>query len=144
MFERFTERARQPVFFARYHAEVFGSLKITAEELLLGILSAGKNLDKRLEAGAAEAIQKELEPLAPPKQRILTPANLTLTAEGRSALAFAAEEAKKLGHKHIDSPHLLLGLLRVEDSRAAQLLGKHAATIEKYRQILAQGRWEQG
>ena len=114
MFERFTERARQPVFFARYQAEVFGSLKITAEELLLGILSADKNLRKRLKAGAADAIQKELEPLAPAKQRIPTSANLTLNLEGKSALAFAEEEAKKLDHKHIDSPHLVLGLLRVK------------------------------
>jgi ATP-dependent Clp protease ATP-binding subunit ClpC len=36
MFERFTERARRVIFFARYEAAQFGSTTIENEHLLLG------------------------------------------------------------------------------------------------------------
>ena len=38
MFERYTERARRVLFFARYEASQLGSISIETEHLLLGIL----------------------------------------------------------------------------------------------------------
>ena len=38
MFERYTEKARRVIFFARYEASMFGSPCIEAEHLLLGLL----------------------------------------------------------------------------------------------------------
>jgi hypothetical protein len=38
MFERYTEKARRCIFFARYEASMFGSPYIETEHLLLGIL----------------------------------------------------------------------------------------------------------
>jgi len=35
MFERYTERARRAIFFARYEASQFGSVTIETEHLLL-------------------------------------------------------------------------------------------------------------
>jgi ATP-dependent Clp protease ATP-binding subunit ClpC len=37
-------------------------------------------------------------------------------------LAYAAEEAERLSHKHIGTEHLLLGLLREEKCFAAEIL----------------------
>ena len=37
MFERYTERARRVIFFARYEASQFGSEYIQTEHLLLGL-----------------------------------------------------------------------------------------------------------
>jgi len=42
MFERYTERARRVIFFARYEASQFGSPTIETEHLLLGILRESK------------------------------------------------------------------------------------------------------
>jgi hypothetical protein len=42
MFERYTEKARRVIFFARYEASQFGSLYIETEHMLLGLLRAGK------------------------------------------------------------------------------------------------------
>jgi len=42
MFERFTEKARRTVFFARYEASQLGSPEITSEHLLLGLLRDDK------------------------------------------------------------------------------------------------------
>ena len=38
MFERYTERARRVIFFARYEASQLGSSSIETEHLLLGLI----------------------------------------------------------------------------------------------------------
>jgi ATP-dependent Clp protease ATP-binding subunit ClpC len=38
MFERFTEKARRVIFFARYEASQYGSHQIETEHLLLGLV----------------------------------------------------------------------------------------------------------
>jgi ATP-dependent Clp protease ATP-binding subunit ClpC len=38
MFEKYTEKARRVIFFARYEASQFGSSRIETEHLLLGLL----------------------------------------------------------------------------------------------------------
>jgi ATP-dependent Clp protease ATP-binding subunit ClpC len=40
MFERYTEKARRTIFFARYEASQFGSPVSDSEHLLLGLLGA--------------------------------------------------------------------------------------------------------
>jgi len=42
-------------------------------------------------------------------------------------LAYAAEEAERLSHKHIGTEHLLLGLLREEKCFAAEILHERGA-----------------
>ncbi|MGC4053504.1 MAG: Clp protease N-terminal domain-containing protein [Paludibaculum sp.] len=42
MFERYTEKARRVIFFARYEASQFGSPYIETEHLLLGLLREDK------------------------------------------------------------------------------------------------------
>ena len=48
MFERYTEKARRVIFFARYEASQFGSPYIETEHLLLGLLREDKALTNRL------------------------------------------------------------------------------------------------
>ena len=47
MFERYTEKARRVIFFARYEASQFGSPLIESEHLLLGLLREDKTLTNR-------------------------------------------------------------------------------------------------
>jgi hypothetical protein len=145
LFERYTERARRSIFFARYEASVLGTPEITSEELLLGILREDKTVASQLgDYGTLEAIRKEVAALAPPKREsIATSVELPLSQESKRALAYAAEEAERLHHKQIGSPHLVLGLLRVEDSLAAQLLRKHGMDLERFRAIAAKEAAEQ-
>ena len=44
MFERYTEKARRVIFFARYEASQFGSPYIETEHLLLGLCARTKRL----------------------------------------------------------------------------------------------------
>jgi len=46
MFERYTERARRVIFFARYEASQYGSPYIETEHLLLGLLREDRALTK--------------------------------------------------------------------------------------------------
>jgi len=46
MFERFTEKARRVIFFARYEASQYGSHHIETEHLLLGLVREDKALAK--------------------------------------------------------------------------------------------------
>ncbi len=139
MFERYTERARRSIFFARYEASELGTREITPAELLLGILREDKTVAIQLNPGAAEAIRTELERLAPPKEeRVPTSVDMPVSEEMQRALAYAAEEAEAMHHKHIDAPHLALGLLRVEEGLAAKLLRKYGMAYEQYRRIVAE------
>jgi hypothetical protein len=135
LFERYTEHARRSIFFARYEASIFGSPQITSEELLLGILREEKTLAMELGADAAVAIRKEIEALEPKRQRVSTSVDLPLSHESKRALAYAAEECERLNQEQIGTPHLMLGLLREENSLAAKLLRKHGMTLEKCREI---------
>jgi hypothetical protein len=138
MFERYTEHARRSIFFARHEASTLFTPKITTEELLLGILREDKTVASRLGFDAVNAIRKEIEQVSAPEgERVPTSVDLPLAHESKRALHFAAEEADALQHKMIDSPHLLLGLLRVEGCLAATLLRKHGLEYEPYRMIVA-------
>ena len=57
MFERFTERARRVLFFARDEASQLGSASIDTEHLLLGLIREGEGfLTNRLFADAGVAV----------------------------------------------------------------------------------------
>jgi ATP-dependent Clp protease ATP-binding subunit ClpA len=59
---------------------------------------------------------------------------LPLSDEAKRVLSYAAEEAQRLSHQHIDTEHLFLALLRDQSSRAAKLLldrGVNAAAVRE-------------
>jgi len=51
-------------------------------------------------------------------------------------LAYAAEEAERLSHKHIGTEHLLLGLLREEKCFAAEILSERGLRLPAIREEL--------
>ena len=55
------------------------------------------------------------------------------TERARHAVVFAQEEARILGHNHIGTEHILLGLLREEADAGARALGSLHVSIEKVR-----------
>jgi ATP-dependent Clp protease ATP-binding subunit ClpC len=55
------------------------------------------------------------------------------SAHAREALAAAEREARSLKHAHIGTEHVLLGLLRIEGSLAAQALRMMGVTYRKAR-----------
>lgn len=139
MFEKYTEKARRVIFFARYEASQFGSPYIETEHLLLGLLREDKALSNRFLRGhdEVEAIRKPVEDHTVMREKVSTSVDLPLSNEGKRVLAYAAEEAARLSHQHIGTEHLLLGLLREENSFAAQLLKERGITLSQIRDELS-------
>src|SRR5918912_2175907 len=125
MFERYTEKARRVIFFARYEASQFGAPAIGPERLLPGLMHEDKTLAGRFFPRAQvniEAIRKEIEGRTLLREKISTSVELPLAPETKRVLAYAHEESDRLQHRHIGTEHLLLGLLREERSMAAEIL----------------------
>jgi ATP-dependent Clp protease ATP-binding subunit ClpC len=140
MFERYTEKARRVIFFARYEASQFGAPAIDPEHLLLGLMREDKTLTARFLARAQaslEAIRKEIEGRAPLREKISTSVELPLAPETKRVLAYAHEESDRLQHRHIGTEHLLLGLLREERSMAAEILYERGLRLAAVREEVA-------
>ena len=139
MFERCTERARRVIFFAFQEAVQFGSTTIETEHLLLGLIREDKNLTSRFLRNHAsiESIRKEIEGRTPIREKISTSSDLPLSNQCKRILAYAAEEAERLKHRHIGTEHLLLGILREEKCVAAEILHERGLRLNAIREELA-------
>jgi ATP-dependent Clp protease ATP-binding subunit ClpA len=140
MFERYTERARRVIFFARYEASQYGSPYIETEHLLLGLLREDRVLVNRFlgEVNAEEGIRTEIETHITSQERIPTSVEVPLTLESKKVLRLAAEEADRLGHRHVGTEHILLGLLGVEASLAGKILQARGVKVETLRVQIAE------
>lgn len=139
MFERYTEKARRVIFFARYEASHYGSHTIESEHLLLGLLREDQALTTWFlgKGRVGTEIRAEIESRVSPGERFSFSEEVPLSAESRSILDLAADEADRLAHRHIGTEHMLLGILRVEDSLAARILFRRGLKPEKIREQLA-------
>ena len=144
MFERYTEKARRVIFFARYEASQFGSPYIETEHLLLGLLREDKALANRFlrSHAAVESIRKQIEGHTTIREKVSTSVDLPLSHECKRVLAYGAEEAERLNHKHIGTEHLLLGLLREEKCFAAEILHERGLRLSTIREELARSQSE--
>lgn len=139
MFERYTEKARRVIFFARYEASQYGSQTIETVHLLLGLLREDHALARRFleEKGGVQSLRDEIESQITRGERISTSVELPLSAECKRILNMAAEEAERLGNKHVGTEHFLLGILREKDSWAARLLRDRGLFLEDLREQIS-------
>ena len=144
MFERYTEKARRVIFFARYEASQFGSPCIETEHLLLGLLREDKALANRFlrSSASVESIRKQIEAHTTLREKVSTSVDLPLSHECKRVLAYGAEEAERLNHKHIGTEHLLLGLLREEKCFAADILHERGLRLSQVREEIARSSSE--
>src|SRR5918911_1616126 len=93
MFERYTERARRVIFFARYEASQFGSTTIETEHLLLGLIREEKCVAAEIlhERGLRlNAIREELARSVVDRQTLIKPKETPLLSEFSRDLTQAA------------------------------------------------------
>jgi ATP-dependent Clp protease ATP-binding subunit ClpA len=122
MFERFTERARRVIFFARYEASNFGSLTIESEHLLLGLLREDNKLPRRFASVSSDELRNDAIARMNVREKLSVAIDLPLSEECKRVLSNAVLEADQLDHKYVGAEHLLLGMLRDENCVAAQVL----------------------
>ena len=133
MFERFTEKARRAVFFARYEASQHGTPYIETPSLLLGILREDKDLMGRLLPTGADGLlllTADVDALFPELSgKIAMSVDLPLSRVAKLALNYAAEESERRHHKAIEPLHLLWGLLTAGGPETACLVS-HGITLD--------------
>ena len=125
MFEKYNEKARRALFFARYEASKLGSKVIESEHLLLGILREGEDIIKEIFGRfnvKPEDVRREIEGDRIFVERISSTAELPLSEESKKILAYASHEAESMMHPYVGTEHLLIGLLRVDGCVAGRLL----------------------
>jgi len=136
MFERYTDEARRALFCSRYEASELGSLTISTEHLLLGVVREGKGVCAGCVAVfhvSADEIRKEVERVTERGEKVSTSVEIPFTAEMKRVLQYAADEADRLIDGSIRPEHLLLALLREERCLAASILASRGMTLEAAR-----------
>lgn len=140
------------IFFARYEASGYGSSYIETEHLLLGLLREDPALARRIFFATADAyakspldsIRHKISQRGTLGEKLPTSMDLPLSNEAKRVLAYGAEEAERLAHRHIGTEHLLLGLLREKASFGAQLLNEEGVTLERARENIAEWQKKYG
>jgi len=126
MFERYTERSRRVIFFARYEALQYGSQVIAPEHILLGLMREDKTLSARFfpfrHVLTVDSIRRDIEERIVQRERIPQTSELHLSAATKQILFYANDESRQLKNRHIGPEHLLLGIVREEKSIAAEIL----------------------
>ena len=125
MFDKFTDRARKVIALARQEAERLRNDYIGTEHVLIGLIKEGSgvasNILENLNINPEKVLQ-EIEKIAQPGSNMVTMGQLPFTPRTKKMLEYSLEEMRNLGHNYIGTEHLLLGLIRENDSEAAQVM----------------------
>ena len=145
LFPRFTPKARESLFFARFEASRAGSASIEPEHLLLGLMKASEGLRTSLFAQISQpldAARHEVSVRSPTP--IPTSVMIPNGDRTKRVLQDGAAEADRHRHAEIGLVHLLLGVLREPHSIAAGFLTKHGVRAAAIRDVIAALREEHG
>jgi ATP-dependent Clp protease ATP-binding subunit ClpC len=114
VFERFTDRARRVLVLAQEEARLLNHSFIGTEHILLGLIHEHDGI-------AAQALERcgiTLQAVRIQVEEIIGQAGTPpagsppLTPRAKKVLELSLREASQLGHSHIGTEHLLLGLIR--------------------------------
>jgi len=136
-FERFTDKLIKTIMLAQEECRRSGHNWVAPEHILLGLMgaedglsfSALKNSGVTLEM-LRSAVTK-IVPIGSDKVAVEIP----FTDSAKRALELSWDEARKLGHKHIGTEHLLLALLSSKDSvveKALENVGVEATRLQRH------------
>jgi ATP-dependent Clp protease ATP-binding subunit ClpC len=137
VFSRYTESARRALFFSRYEASQLGSRLIDPEHLLLGLLRDGAVVNTLLTM-PPEHLRRDVASRIPFQEKLSTSVEIPIGAAAMRVLAFAEQEADACGCAQIGSEHLLLGLLRDDQSGAATVLVSQGVQFGDLRRAVEQ------
>ncbi len=133
--DRFTQRARRVLALAQEEAERLNHAYIGTEHLLLGLVKeengiAGQVL-RRLGV-TPQKVEEMVLRMSGPGRR--TPhSKPDLTPRIRRVIELAVDEARRMGHHYIGTEHLLLGLVRLGDGMAVDILKSLGLSLEQIR-----------
>ena len=138
MFERFTDRGRKIIILAREEAERHQNDYLGTEHLVLAILRESDGIALMIikKMGLSpEQIRLEIESKLPGGGTTVTFGEIPFSPRVKKVIEYGVEEARLLGHNHIGSEHLLLGLLREEEGIGGKVVRSLGANLLTARQL---------
>jgi len=136
MFDKFTNRAKQVIKLAKKEAQRLNHNYLGTEHVLLGLLKLGQgvavNVLRNLNIDF-ETVRNEVEKLVGYGPEIQVYGDPALTGKLKKVFEYANEEAANLNHNYVGTEHLLLGLLRLPDGVAAQVLENLNVNLKEVR-----------
>ncbi|WP_405014977.1 Clp protease N-terminal domain-containing protein [Kitasatospora sp. NBC_01539] len=124
-FERFTNLNRHSIVLAQEAARTHKHDGIGTEHLLLGLLGEPQGLAYEVltaKAGSEQRIRDAIEEVLPPAGQKALRGHIAFRPESKEAIEQASRAAADLGHDRVGTEHMLLGLIRVGEGLAAQIL----------------------
>jgi ATP-dependent Clp protease ATP-binding subunit ClpC len=138
MFERFTDKGRKIIILAREEAERHQNDYLGTEHLVLALLRESDGIALMIikKMGlSTEQIRLEIERNLPGGGTTMTFGEIPFSPRVKKVIEYGVEEARLLGHNHIGSEHLLLGLLREEEGIGGKILRSLGANLLTARQL---------
>ena len=140
-FDRFNDRAKRVLALAQDEAIRFNHNYIGTEHLLLGLVREGEGVAARvLDSLGVELpkVRKAVEFVIGRGDSTTSPSEITLSSRTKKVIELAVDEARKLGHSHVGTEHLLLGIVREGEGIASGVLESLGVSLEKIRhQVIA-------
>lgn len=136
MVQRSTDRARRVMLLAHEEASGLGHARIETEHLLLGLIREDEGVAARTLASlgiSLEDVRRRVEEIAGRGQDE-PPAYIPYAPGTKKVLDRSGDESLRLGHDHVGTEHLLLGLVDEPDGLAGRILAEAGADPEKIRQ----------
>src|SRR5205809_1658293 len=140
-FDRFNDRAKRVLALAQDEAIRFNHNYIGVEHLLLGLIREGEGVAARALNSLGVDLSKartSVEFLMGRGDSTTSPSEITLSPRTKKVIELAIDEARKLGHGHVGTEHLLLGIVREGGHIGAGVLESLGVTLDKVRhQVIA-------
>ncbi|HEX4745183.1 MAG TPA: Clp protease N-terminal domain-containing protein [Candidatus Limnocylindria bacterium] len=136
-FDRFNDRAKRVLALAQDEAIRFNHNYIGVEHLILGLVREGEGIAARVLNSLGVDLSKlrgAAEPMLGRGDATSSPSEIVLHPRTRKVIDLAVEEAQKLGHRHIGTEHILLGIVREGEGTASGLLESLGLSLESVRQ----------
>lgn len=124
-FARFTEPNRHSIVPAQEAARTHKHDLIGTDHMLLGLLSEPRGLTYEVliaKAESEQAIRDAIEDAMPPAGKEALLGHIAFAADSKEAIERTLGASSELGHGRVGTEHTLLGLIRAEQSLAAQIL----------------------
>jgi ATP-dependent Clp protease ATP-binding subunit ClpC len=137
MFGRFTDEARRVLALAQEEARTLNHNRIGTEHLLLGLVQEreGTAAEALESLGISlDAVRQQVEKITGQVRDAPALSHNEYTYRAKKALDLSLREALQLGHHHIGTEHILLGLVREGEGPAAQVLVELGADLSEVRQ----------
>src|ERR1043166_4154582 len=135
-FDRFNDRAKRVLALAQDEAIRFNHNYIGTEHLLLGLVREGEGVAARtLDSLGVELskVRMAVEFKIGRGAAGTSPSEITLSPRVKKVIELAVDEAKKFGHSHVGTEHLLLGIVREGEGVASGVLESLGLSLEKIR-----------